>query len=162
MNLKISFVLFVFLVLSLKSQSQSAPDFAWLNTSLTYTERAELLVSEMTLDEKISQLVNTSPAIPRLNVQEYNWWNECLHGVARNGRATVFPQAIAFGASFDPELIFKVATAISERGTAKFKISENGEFCPECRIKLSDPNTIFFAIPRWGRGQELRRRSFLT
>ncbi len=155
MNLKISFVLFVFLVLSLKSQSQSAPDFAWLNTSLTYTERAELLVSEMTLDEKISQLVNTSPAIPRLNVQEYNWWNECLHGVARNGRATVFPQAIAFGASFDPELIFKVATAISDEARAKFNISQKmGNFAQYAGLTFWTPNINIFRDPRWGRGQE--------
>jgi beta-glucosidase len=75
------------------------------NVSLDFEARTSILVSKMTLEEKISQLGNNAPAIPRLGVLEYNWWNECLHGVARAGTATVFPQAIGMAATFNPSLI---------------------------------------------------------
>src|SRR5712671_4320308 len=92
----------------------TAPTFAaapiYLDTHHTYEERAADLVSRMTLDEKIAQLQNDAPAIPRLDVPAYEWWNEALHGVARAGSATVFPQAIGLAATFDPQLMHEIAT----------------------------------------------------
>src|SRR6202041_394377 len=86
-------------------------------------KRIDDLVSRMSLEEKVSQLMNDSPAIDRLAIPAYNWWNECLHGVARAGRATVFPEAIGLAATWDRDLIFRVATAISDEARAK-----NNEF----------------------------------
>ena len=77
-------------------------------------ESAKKLVAQMTLEEKASQLRFDAPAIPRLNIPAYNWWNEALHGVARNGKATVYPMPIAMASSFDPELIYKVFTSAAE------------------------------------------------
>ncbi|MBQ2758835.1 MAG: glycoside hydrolase family 3 protein, partial [Clostridia bacterium] len=85
--------------------------------------KAEKLVSQMTVEEKASQLLFDSPAIERLGIEEYNWWNEASHGVARAGTATVFPHAIALAASFNPDLIFNVADAISTEGRAKYNRS---------------------------------------
>ncbi|MDR2398041.1 MAG: glycoside hydrolase family 3 protein, partial [Spirochaetaceae bacterium] len=78
------------------------------------------LISQMTLEEKVSQLSYTSPAIERLGIPAYNWWNECLHGVARAGIATVFPQAIALAATFDEDFVREVASAISDEARAKY------------------------------------------
>lgn len=117
--------------------------------------RADALVDAMTIDEKISQLLNDNVAIARLGIKDYDWWNECLHGVARNGRATVFPQAIAFGASFDPDLVFRVATAISDEARAKFVMSQqNGNHSRYAGLTFWSPNVNIFRDPRWGRGQE--------
>ena len=84
-----------------------------------YRRRAEELVSRMTLEEKVSQMLHSAPAIPRLGIKEYNWWNEALHGVARAGIATVFPQAIGIAATFDESLIEEIASAISTEARAK-------------------------------------------
>jgi len=89
------------------------------NPDLPIEERVEDLISRMTLEEKVSQMVHQARAIPRLGVPEYNWWNECLHGVGRAGRATVFPQAIGMAASFDEELMHRVAAAIADEARAK-------------------------------------------
>ena len=83
-------------------------------------KRIKELISQMTLEEKVSQLVYTSPAVERLGIPEYNWWNECLHGVARAGVATVFPQAIAMAAIFDDDLVKEIAQAISDEARAKY------------------------------------------
>lgn len=90
----------------------------WLNNKLAMETRVSALVDAMTLEEKISQTVNQSAAIPRLGIAEYNWWSEALHGVARSGRATVFPQAIGLGATFDPVLIKRVGDAVSDEARA--------------------------------------------
>ena len=89
------------------------------NPDAPIEKRAKDIVSRMTLEEKISQTVYTAPAIERLDIPEYNWWNECLHGVARAGVATVFPQAIGLAATFDIALMHRVATAISDEARAK-------------------------------------------
>lgn len=94
-------------------------NFEYLNYNLPIEERVDILVSQMTLQEKIDQTVYTSKAIPRLGVPEYNWWNEALHGVARAGYATVFPQSITIAASWDKELMLRVADAISDEARAK-------------------------------------------
>src|SRR6266567_9592072 len=85
----------------------------------TFEARAAELASRMTLEEKVSQLMNDSPAIDRLGIPAYNWWNECLHGVARAGRATVFPETIGLAATWDTDLIHRVATVISDEARAK-------------------------------------------
>ena len=118
-------------------------------------ERIAELISQMTLEEKVSQLSHASAAIPRLGIPEYNWWNECLHGVARAGIATVFPQAIAMAASFDDGLIRQVAEAISDEARAKHneavKRGNRGQYCG---LTFWTPNINIFRDPRWGRGQE--------
>lgn len=118
-------------------------------------KRAEELVSKMTAEEKASQLLFSSPAIPRLGIPSYNWWNEALHGVARAGTATVFPQAIALAATFDTELIQNVADAISTEGRAKYNIArKHGDHDIYKGLTFWSPNVNIFRDPRWGRGQE--------
>lgn len=131
------------------------PKFAWNNTSFSIDERVNKLIAEMTLEEKVSQMLDVCPPIERLGIPEYNWWNEALHGVARNGRATVFPQAIGLGATFDPDLILKVGTAISDEARAKYneaiKIDNRSRYAG---LTFWSPNVNIFRDPRWGRGQE--------
>ncbi|MDR0643702.1 MAG: glycoside hydrolase family 3 C-terminal domain-containing protein [Treponema sp.] len=109
----------------------------------------------MTLEEKVSQLSYTSAAIPRLGIPEYNWWNECLHGVARAGLATVFPQAIALAATFDEDFVGRVASVISDEARAKYneaiKRGNRGQYWG---LTFWTPNINIFRDPRWGRGQE--------
>ena len=113
------------------------------------------LISQMTVEEKVSQLLYKSEAIPRLGIPEYNWWNECLHGVARAGIATVFPQAIAMAATFDDALIKQIADAISDEARAKHneavKQGNRGQYWG---LSFWTPNINIFRDPRWGRGQE--------
>ncbi|NME67788.1 glycoside hydrolase family 3 C-terminal domain-containing protein [Flammeovirga aprica] len=130
-------------------------NFSYFDASLPLEERAEILVSQMTLEEKIEQLLNSTPTIPRLNVPAYDWWNEALHGVARNGKATIFPQGIGMAATFDTSLVFQVADAISTEARAKFKISqEMGNTSKYAGLTFWTPNVNIFRDPRWGRGQE--------
>lgn len=118
-------------------------------------KRAEDLVSQMTLEEKASQLRYNAPAIPRLGIPAYNWWNEALHGVARAGQATVFPQAIGLGATFDEQLIHDVADVIAEEGRAKYNayVSQNDRDIYK-GLTFWAPNVNIFRDPRWGRGHE--------
>ncbi len=117
--------------------------------------RVKDLVSRMTLDEKISQMVYNAPAIERLGIPEYNWWNECLHGVARAGIATVFPQAIGLAAAWDDEFMRRVATAISDEARAKHhKALLEGNHAIYYGLTYWSPNVNIFRDPRWGRGQE--------
>jgi beta-glucosidase len=129
------------------------PDY--LDTKLPFEQRADDLVSRMTPEEKLSQMLHASPAIKRLKVPKYNWWNEALHGVARAGIATVFPQAIGLAATFNDELIFNVAGAISDEGRAKYHRAHKKGF-DEMYYGLTfwSPNINIFRDPRWGRGQE--------
>ena len=118
-------------------------------------KRAEELVSRMTLEEAASQLRFDAPAIERLGVPEYNWWNEGLHGVARAGTATSFPQSIALGATFDEELLGKIGETISTEGRAKYnEISAMGDRDIYKGLTFWSPNVNVFRDPRWGRGQE--------
>jgi beta-glucosidase len=117
--------------------------------------RVKDLISKMTLDEKIHQMMNRSPAIPRLNIQAYDWWNEALHGVARSGVATIFPQAIGLGATFDDQLIFRVSTAISDEARAMYNASLSKDYHNRYSgLTFWTPNINIFRDPRWGRGQE--------
>ena len=117
--------------------------------------RAADLAARMTVDEKISQLMNAAPAIPRLGVPAYEWWNECLHGVARSGAATVFPQAIGMAATFDTALMHEVATAISDEARAKHhEYVRRGQRNRYQGLTFWSPNINIFRDPRWGRGHE--------
>lgn len=118
-------------------------------------QRAKALVAQMTVEEKISQLLYNSPAIERLGICEYNWWNEGSHGVARAGTATVFPHAIAMAATFDPELIGEVADVISTEGRAKYnKHVQFKDYDIFKGLTFWAPNINIFRDPHWGRGQE--------
>jgi len=133
----------------------SSPAAPYLDTSLGFEARAADLVSRMTTDEKISQVMNDAVAIPRLGVPAYEWWNECLHGVARAGPATVFPQAIGLAASFDTDLMRQVATAIGDEARAKHhEFARRGQRARYQGLTFWSPNINIFRDPRWGRGQE--------
>ncbi|MED9905055.1 MAG: glycoside hydrolase family 3 C-terminal domain-containing protein [Lachnospiraceae bacterium] len=120
-----------------------------------YRERAKALVAKMTLEEKVSQTVHHAPAVERLNIKAYNWWNEALHGVARAGMATVFPQAIGLAATFDEDFIEEVADAISTEGRAKFNMQQKYEDRDIYKgLTFWAPNVNIFRDPRWGRGHE--------
>ena len=123
--------------------------------SLSFEDRAKHLVSLMTLDEKVSQMSYESPAIDRLEIPAHNWWNECLHGVARAGVATVFPQAIGMGAMWDKQQMFNVATAISDEARAKHhEFASRGKRGIYQGLTFWTPNINIFRDPRWGRGME--------
>jgi len=154
MKLLIFFVPFVLLFSSTYAQDKRETP-KYLNTNLDFEVRAADLVDHMTLEEKISQVGNESKAIPRLGISEYNWWNECLHGVAGAGVATVFPQAIGMAASFDPDLMFEVASVISTEARAKHhEFVRNNDFGRLKGLTFWSPNINIFRDPRWGRGHE--------
>ena len=118
-------------------------------------KKAEEIVSQMTAQEKMSQLLFNAPAIERLGIDEYNWWNEALHGVARAGTATVFPQAIMLAATFNPPLVSECADVISTEGRAKYNKSvEYGDRDIFKGLTYWSPNINIFRDPRWGRGHE--------
>ncbi len=121
----------------------------------SFEDRAADLVSRMTLDEKVSQMVNLCPAIERLGVPEYEWWNECLHGVARGGTATVFPQAIGMAASWNSDLLHRVGQAVSDEARARHhEAVRQGVRSRYNGLTFWTPNINIFRDPRWGRGQE--------
>lgn len=127
----------------------------WKDTSLSFEERALHLVNEMTLQEKVGQMVYQSPAIVRLGIDEYNWRNECLQGVARAGFATVFPQAIGMAATFNTKLVKNVADAISTEARAKHHYAKaTGDLGIYKGLTFQTPNVNISSDPRWGRGQE--------
>ncbi|MDB2355143.1 glycoside hydrolase family 3 C-terminal domain-containing protein [Flavobacteriaceae bacterium] len=148
--LSISFFYLIF-----NSTAKTLEENDHFNVSLDFEARTSILVSKMTLEEKISQLGNNAPAIPRLGVLEYNWWNECLHGVARAGTATVFPQAIGMAATFNPSLINNVAVVISDEARAKHhEALRNNDYSQYKGLTFWSPNINIFRDPRWGRGHE--------
>lgn len=125
------------------------------NPSLPLEARVSDLIGRLTLEEKASQLGNESPAIPRLGIPAYDWWSEALHGVARAGRATVFPQAIGLAATWDTALMFDLATAISLEARAKYQESQRlGDRGIYEGLTFFSPNINIFRDPRWGRGME--------
>ncbi|MBN2411553.1 glycoside hydrolase family 3 C-terminal domain-containing protein [candidate division KSB1 bacterium] len=146
----------VLLTLTFCAKKSSYEDLPlYKNPEISIEERVDDLVDRMSLDEKVSQLVNDAPAIPELDVPKYNWWNECLHGVARAGRATVFPQAIGLAATWDTEQMYKVASAISDEGRAKHhEFVRRGKRGIYQGLTFWSPNINIFRDPRWGRGME--------
>ncbi len=144
--------LLLFMAVAGYSQDISYP---FQDPGLSVEERIEDLMDRLTPEEKASQLLYNSPAIERLGIPEYNWWNECLHGVARAGRATVFPQAIGLAATFDEDLIYRVADAISTEAWAKYNEAVRKENRAQYMgLTFWTPNINIFRDPRWGRGQE--------
>jgi len=129
--------------------------FYYQDETLSFEKRATDLVSRMTVEEKVTQMVYNSPASPRLGVPAYNWWSEALHGVARAGVATVFPQAIGLAATFDENLIYNVAEIISVEARAKFhEFQRKGDHGIYKGLTFWSPNINIFRDPRWGRGHE--------
>lgn len=128
---------------------------AYLNPDLPVEQRVNDLVSRMTLEEKISQMQNNAPAIPRLGIPAYGWANEALHGVALAGHATVFPQAIGLAATWDTTLVHSIADVISTEARAKHNDAiQHGNFGEHFGLDFWSPNINIFRDPRWGRGQE--------
>lgn len=150
----------VFLVAALFSLSRVAPaqgakPLPYQNPSLPVQQRVDDLVSRMTLEEKVTQTINTSLAVPRLGVPAFDWWNEGLHGIARSGYATMFPQAIGMAATWDVPLIGRIGTAISTEARAKNNDAlRHDNHSIYYGLTIWSPNINIFRDPRWGRGQE--------
>ena len=141
--------------LATTQESKSDHSAAYLNPNLPLEQRVNDLISRMTLEEKVSQMMNAAPAVPRLGIPQYDWWNEALHGVAFSGVATVFPQAIGLGATFDPQLVNRVGTVISDEARAKYhEAQRQGNYNRFYGLTFWSPNINIFRDPRWGRGQE--------
>ena len=140
----------------LPAVAQESEQPAYKNPQLPVEQRAKDLVSRMTLKEKASQLGHPADAIPRLGIPQYDWWNEGLHGVARAGNATVFPQAIGLAATFDEPLMHQVADVISTEFRAKYAetMRPDGSTDQYRGLTVWSPNINIFRDPRWGRGQE--------
>lgn len=155
--MKIRLLLFIFsFVLTFSSGAQNSkgkPDY--LNPALPIEVRVNDLVSRMTLEEKVSQMIDVAKPVESLGIPEYNWWNECLHGVARAGTATVFPQAIALAATFNTVLMNQIADVISTEARAKYnEAAANKDYGRYKGLTFWSPNINIFRDPRWGRGQE--------
>src|SRR5467141_1805015 len=157
-----SFLYLFFVASNLTAQTAPNPSTAkeptraaYLDPSLPLEQRVNDLVSRMTLEEKVSQMQDVAAAVPRLGIPAYNWWNEGLHGVARAGNATVFPQAIGLAATWDTGLIHGVAEVISTEARAKYNDAiQHGNTGRYFGLTFWSPNINIFRDPRWGRGQE--------
>ena len=148
--LRIFFAIFTVFVAAVSAQT-----FPYQNPDLTIDQRVNDLIGRMTLEEKVGQMMNNAPAIERLSIPVYNWWNECLHGVARAGIATVFPQAIGLAATFDTDAMYRTATVISDEARAKYHHAISiGDYSQYHGLTFWTPNINIFRDPRWGRGQE--------
>ena len=144
-----------FLAVVANAQAQAQEPLAFRDASRPLDVRVADLVARLTLEEKVGQMMNAAPAIPRLGIPAYDWWNESLHGVARAGRATVFPQAIGLAATFDTELVERVASAIADEARAKHEAAVRAGFHQRYQgLTFWTPNVNIFRDPRWGRGQE--------
>ena len=143
------------LLLGMIALAANAQQLPYLNSSLTAAQRADDLLSRLTLEEKASLMMDTSPAIPRLGIPQFQWWNEALHGVGRNGYATVFPITMGMAASWDDALLHKVFTAVSDEARAKAQQAKrSGNIKRYQSLSFWTPNINIFRDPRWGRGQE--------
>ena len=132
-----------------------AQNGSFKDPKLPLDDRIDLLLEALTIEEKVSQMVNSSARIDRLDILPYDWWNEALHGVGRSGNATIFPQAIGMAATFDPDLLYRVSTAISDEARAMFNAAQKaGNYKRYNGLSFWTPNVNIFRDPRWGRGQE--------
>ncbi len=144
-----------FLLLSFSTVISAQYKYAFQNPALSTDKRVTFLIQQLSTSEKINLLLYNSPGVERLGIPEYNWWNEALHGVARAGRATVFPQSIGMAATFNDSLIYKVSTAISDEARAKFNAAvKNNNRVQYLGLTFWSPNINIFRDPRWGRGHE--------
>lgn len=148
----------IILCLSIHCNAQTTVEkYIFQNSNLSFEARVNDLVSHLTLEEKVSQMLNSSPAIPRLGIPAYDWWNETLHGVARTPfKTTVYPQAIAMAASFDKNSLFTMADYSALEGRAIYNKAVESGRTNERYLGLTywTPNINIFRDPRWGRGQE--------
>lgn len=145
----------LFGILSLGTLCMAQTKATYLDPAQPLEKRVNTLISQLTLEEKVQQLIYNSPAIDRLKIPAYNWWNEALHGVGRSGAATVFPQAIGMSATFDDDLLYRVSTAISDEARAMYNASiAKGYHQQYAGLTFWTPNINIFRDPRWGRGQE--------
>ena len=143
------------LVLAFCATALNAQSLPYQNPNLSAAQRADDLISRLTLEEKVSLMMDTSPAIPRLGIPQFQWWNEALHGVGRNGYATVFPITMAMAASWDDALLHRVFTAVSDEARAKAQQAKRtGNIKRYQSLSYWTPNINIFRDPRWGRGQE--------
>lgn len=155
MSAKLKMAVFILaLAAPLAASAQNAQP--WFNPDLPTDQRVDALIAQMTLTEKASQMVNQARAIPRLGIPAYNWWSEALHGVARNGYATVFPEPVGLAATFDPALVKQMGVAIGTEARVKYNIvgRESGGHGIFQGLDFWSPNINIFRDPRWGRGQE--------
>tara|TARA_B100000686_G_scaffold342080_1_gene420552 strand:- start:96 stop:2303 length:2208 start_codon:yes stop_codon:yes gene_type:complete len=151
----IMLMLFLTAIMHAQQTKIDKSELDFYDTDLSMDERIDDLISRLTLEEKAQQMLNASPAIERLGIPAYDWWNEALHGLGRSGVATVFPQAIGMGATFDDDLILKVSTAISDEARANFNNAvKHGYHRKYGGLTFWTPNVNIFRDPRWGRGQE--------
>lgn len=150
-------ILLLFVILPCESQTleKKQPDFPFYNPALSINQRVADLISRLTLEEKANQMLHNTDAIERLGIVPYNYWNEALHGVGRSGTATVFPQAIGLGATFDADLAFRVSSVISDEARAMHNVAKaKGYNLQYGGLTFWTPNINIFRDPRWGRGQE--------
>src|SRR5580693_10054521 len=154
LNMKKYSFLFVIAVCLLLTRAEAQSD-PWTNPALPLDIRVHDLISRLSPEEKVYQMMNSTPAIPRLHIPEYDWWNEALHGVARSGVATIFPQPIGMAATFDDSLVHQVADAISDEARAMYNASVRKDYHARFDgLTFWTPNINIFRDPRWGRGQE--------
>ena len=147
--------LFFTTLLTLASTVLMAQTLPYQNAQLSADQRADDLLTRLTLEEKVSLMMDTSPAIPRLGIPQFQWWNEALHGVGRNGFATVFPITMAMAASWDDALLHQVFTAVSDEARVKAQQAKrSGNIKRYQSLSFWTPNINIFRDPRWGRGQE--------
>jgi len=154
-KLKISLFFLISILIFFESKSEEASYNPSAEIINSFNKTADSILLLLTIEQKASQLLSTSRSIPEHGIEMYNWWNEALHGVARSAKATVFPQAIAMGATFDPELIKKTADVISTEARAIFNIFSRKDIRTEYTgLTFWSPNVNIFRDPRWGRGHE--------
>ena len=147
--------LFLISLIALTASAMMAQTLPYQNASLTAEQRADDLLSRLTLDEKVKLMMDTSPAIPRLGIPAFQWWNEALHGIGRNGFVTVFPITTMMAASWDDELVYNIFTAVSDEARAKNQLAKkSGRVQRYQGLSFWTPNINIFRDPRWGRGQE--------
>ena len=154
---KLIVILLLLAILPCKSQTldKKQQDFPFYNPSLSIDQRVADLISRLTLEEKANQMLHNTDAIERLGIVPYNYWNEALHGVGRSGNATVFPQAIGLGATFDTDLALRVSSVISDEARAMHNVAKaKGYNLQYGGLTFWTPNINIFRDPRWGRGQE--------
>ena len=147
---------FVFVLGMLCTLQAFAQQYPFQNANLSFEERAEDLISRLTLEEKAALMCDQSDAIPRLGIRKFNWWSEALHGYANNDSVTVFPEPIGMAASFNDELLYNIFNAVSDEGRAKYHqhLSRGNENKRFLSLSVWTPNVNIFRDPRWGRGQE--------
>ncbi|MBE6301069.1 MAG: glycosyl hydrolase [Parabacteroides distasonis] len=153
--MKIKHITVAALTLLLSASCAEKYDYPFQNPELPVDERVDDLIGRLTLEEKVAQMMNVTPAIERLGIPEYDWWNEALHGVARAGQATVFPQAIAMAATFDDAALYETFSMVSDEARAKFhQYQKVKEYDRYKGLTFWTPNVNIFRDPRWGRGME--------